>query len=100
MDACSTNPKRTFVIEYTPCPTSFNNPRKMTTEDPADSLVYESSTGFTLALKNHSNVVVDMVYVETGSEKQIHYKDRGYGEPHVSEELKALIKRPLKEVLV
>jgi hypothetical protein len=89
-----------FVIEYTPCPTSQNSSRKMTTDNPSTSLVYASSSGDLLVLKSQTNVVVDLVYVLTETQKEVHYKDRGYNAPHLSEELKALIKRPLNEVLM
>ena len=99
-----------IYIEYYRCPTSWNAPTIIRIEwKELPQYLKLGGMGFDrISFTDHAKRMghtgsqgtsINCVYEEVGDEKRIYYKDRGYGDPHFSEALKAELKE-VKEVLV
>lgn len=91
--------EQTYVVRFTPCPTVHNSTIQITTKD-LSSVIEREHGRYEVKRSTFPNqAVLNEVYVETGSEKVVHYQHRGFAPPHISGHLKAVVKPAKKEVL-
>jgi hypothetical protein len=91
--------EQTYIVRFTPCPTAHNSTIQITTKD-LSSVIEQEHGRFEVKRSTFPNrVVLDEVYVETASEKVVHYKHRGFAPPHISAHLKQVVQPAKKEVL-
>lgn len=93
-----------YYVEWASCPTSHNPTRLTEVNGPLSALIKSGDsikwkTQMRLALGTNEHVIFK-VWTEADGERQVVYKDGGYGKNYISPNIDALLGAELKEVRV